>query len=323
MTQKQTHKIAVQSLGYVVIESTDLTKWDAFLQNIVGAMPGGTGADGAALYRLDDRAARFRVQLGATDRFAIAGWELSDALAFDSMVAALRAAGSEVVIGDAESRGVAALASSKDPAGNRFEIFHGAARADSTFVSPAGVSGFVTGDIGMGHVVYGTLAYSECHDFYRNVMGFGDTDLPEIEAGPPGSPKIGIAFMHAATGRHHSVALIEMPANDAGCVHVMVEAKERADVDAAYDRMHAANVPVSATLGQHSNDKVISFYMKSPAGFDVEFGWDGLIVDPDTWVPTAHTEVSKWGHEWAWQKAMAEKMTANSAATEKANPNAR
>lgn len=322
MSQKPTHKFAVQSLGYVVIETTDLNKWDVFLQQVVGAMPGGTGSDGSELYRLDDRAARFRIQLGTSDRFAIAGWELSDATAFDSMVAALRASGRDVVLGDAQSRGVAALASSEDPAGNRFEIFHGARKADSAFVSPAGVSGFVTGHIGMGHVVYGTLAYGECHDFYRNVMGFGDTDLPEIEAGPPGSPKIGIAFMHAATGRHHSIALIETPPNEAGCVHVMVEAKERADVDAAYERMHALNVPVSATLGQHNNDEVISFYMQSPAGFDVEFGWDGLIVDPTSWVPTAHTEVSKWGHEWAWQKAMAEQMAVEADSTEKANLNA-
>lgn len=319
MTDKTIGKLAVQSLGYVVIETTDFAKWDTFLQNVVGAMPGGTGADGAALYRLDDRAARFRIQLGTNDRFAIAGWELSDASAFDAMVAALRNAGREVIIGNAESRGVTALACSEDPAGNKFEIFHGARLADSSFLSPAAVSGFVTGELGMGHVVYGTLAYTQCHDFYRNVMGFGDTDLPEIVAGPPGSPKIGVAFMHAATGRHHSVALIETPANDAGCVHVMVEAMARADVDAAYDRMHVANVPVSATLGQHSNDEVISFYMQSPAGFDIEFGWDGLIVDPDTWVPTAHTEVSKWGHEWAWQKAMAEQMAANAAAPIEAN----
>ena len=86
----------------------------------------------------------------------------------------------------------------------------------------------------------------------------------------------------------------------------MIEAKTRADVDAAYERMQGADVPVSATLGQHTNDKVISFYMQSPGGFDVEFGWDGLVVDPATWKPTAHTTPSQWGHEWAWQKAAAE-----------------
>lgn len=305
--------MAVQSLGYVVIETTDMANWDAYLKNIVGAMPGGTGEDGAALYRLDQRAARFRIIESDADRFALAGWEMADASAFDEMVEDLRAAGREVELGDGASRGVAALAASTDPAGNRFEIFHGAKEADTPFSSPAGVSGFVTGDLGMGHVVYGTLAFEETHQFYGEVMGFGDTDLPQIEAGPPGSPKMGIAFMHAATGRHHSVAVIQMPEPPAGCVHIMVEAQSRADVDAGYERMLAAGVPVSATLGQHTNDEVISYYMQTPAGFDLEFGWDGLVVDPATWVPTAHTEVSQWGHEWAWQKAAAEAAAAEEA----------
>ncbi len=296
----------VQSLGYVVIETTDMAKWDTYLTEIIGAMPGGTGDDGAALYRLDERAARFRIIKSDADRFSVAGWELADADAFDRMIEDLRAAGREVTIGDPGSRGVVAIAESSDPAGNRFEIFHGAANADTDFESPAGITGFITGKLGMGHVVYGSLKFHEAHEFYLDVMGFGDTDIPEIEVGPPGTPKMGVAFMHAATGRHHSVAVIQMPEPEAGCVHIMIEARTRADVDAAYERMQNAGVPVSATLGQHTNDQVISFYMQSPGGFDVEFGWDGLIVDPATWKPTAHTTPSQWGHEWAWQKAAAE-----------------
>ena len=298
--------MTVQSLGYVVIETEDLAKWHDYLINIVGAMAGGTGGDGAALYRLDERSARFRIVKADTDRFAVAGWEMADRTAFDKMIETLNAAGCEMAMGDAMGRGVVALACGIDPAGNAFEIFYDAAEATEPFISPAGVSGFVTGNIGMGHVVYGALAFQETHEFYRDIMGFGDTDLPEIEAGPPGTPKMGIAFMHAATGRHHSVAIIQMPEPPAGCVHIMVEAKERADVDAAYERMQTAGVPVSATLGQHTNDQVTSFYMQTPSGFDLEFGWDSLVVDPATWVPTAHVEVSQWGHEWAWQKAMAE-----------------
>lgn len=298
--------MAVQSLGYVVIETTDMQKWDDYLTNIVGTMAAGTGEDGAALYRLDDRAARFRIVESDADRFAVAGWEMADGDAFDAMVAKLEAAGCTMKMQDAASRDVAALARGADPAGNSFEIFHSAQKTDTPFVSSAGVSGFVTGDLGMGHVVYGSLKFEECHTFYRDVMEFGDTDLPEIEVGPPGTPKMGIAFMHAQTGRHHSVAVIQMPEPEAGCVHIMVEAKERSDVDAAYERMQREGVPVSATLGQHTNDEVISFYMQSPGGFDVEFGWDGLVVDPATWQPTAHTNPSKWGHEWAWQKAMQE-----------------
>src|SRR5690554_3207525 len=223
-------KSSVQSLGYVVIETRDPAKWYDYLANVVGAMPNGKGEDGAARFRLDDRAARFRIMESDADRFAVAGWEMADEQAFDAMIGQLHEAGRDVVIEDANSRDVTALASSTDPAGNRLEIFYGANAASTAFQSPAGVSGFVTGEIGMGHVVYGTLKFQESHDFYLNVMGFGDTDLPEIEAGPPGSPKMGIAFMHAATGRHHSVAVIQMPEPPAGCVHIMVESKTRADV---------------------------------------------------------------------------------------------
>ncbi|MFK7840763.1 MAG: VOC family protein [Sphingorhabdus sp.] len=303
----------VQSLGYIVIETTNMTGWESYLTNIVGAMPGGSGEDGAALYRLDNRAARIRVIQSDVDRFAVAGWELADADAFKDMVEELQAAGCEVTMGDAASRNVTAMAHSTDPAGHDFEIFYGAKDANEPFLSPAGVSKFITGELGMGHVVYGTLAFDEALKFYEEVMGFGRSDAPEIEVGPPGTPKMGTCFMHAATGRHHSVALLQMPTPPSGCVHIMIEAAELTDVEAAYARMQEAGVPVSATLGKHTNDQVTSFYMQSPAGFDFEFGWGSMVVDPATWEPTAHTQMDEWGHEWAWQKA------AEEAAAEEAN----
>ena len=299
-------EMGVQSLGYVVIETADMDNWHAYLTNIVGAMPNGSGDDGAALYRLDERAARFRIIESDTNRFSVAGWEMKNEAAFDQMVETLREAGCDVDIGDPETRGVAGLADTVDPAGNRFEIFHGAAEADTPFASPAGVSKFVTGDLGMGHVVYGTMNFDETRAFYRDVLEFGESDIPEIEVGPPGTPKMGTCFMHAATGRHHSVALLQMPEPPMGCVHIMVEAGELADVEAGYERMKDAQIPESASLGKHTNDQVTSFYMQSPAGFDVEFGWGGLVLDPESWEPTAHTKMDEWGHEWAWQKAAAE-----------------
>jgi 3,4-dihydroxy-9,10-secoandrosta-1,3,5(10)-triene-9,17-dione 4,5-dioxygenase len=302
--------MGVKALGYVVIETTQLKKWDRFLTEIVGAMPAGKGDDGAALYRLDGRAARFRLIESERDALSSVGWEVADRDAFDVLLEKLRDFGCHVTDGDARSRGVTALACFVDPAGSPMEIFYGADEASTAFSSSAGVSGFVTGELGMGHVVYAALNFAECHDFYRAIMGFGDTDLPEIEAGPPGSPKMGIAFMHTTTGRHHSVAVIQMPPPPFGCVHLMVEASSMADVELAYERAQAADVPISATLGQHQNDEVTSFYMQSPSGFDIEFGFDGLVIDPSTWVTTAHTEISKWGHEWAWQKAMKESQAA-------------
>jgi 3,4-dihydroxy-9,10-secoandrosta-1,3,5(10)-triene-9,17-dione 4,5-dioxygenase len=303
--------MGVVALGYVVIETTDLVKWDAYLTRVVGAMHSDLSTESVNLYRLDSRPFRFWIEDSDRDALAVAGWEVSDQAAFDALIDRLKANGHEVEILDPVERGAAGLARSADPAGHVLEIFYGERPTILKFTSPAGVSGFVTGKdgtLGMGHVVYGVPNFDECHHFYREVMGFRDTDLPQIEAGPPGSPLLRIAFMHGATGRHHSVAVIGMPEPPSGCIHLMVEAATMEDVGRAYDRMREAKIPVSATLGKHMNDEVTSFYMQTPAGFDLEFGWGGLVVDPVTWTPTAHNKISDWGHVWAWQEAMKAEM---------------
>jgi 3,4-dihydroxy-9,10-secoandrosta-1,3,5(10)-triene-9,17-dione 4,5-dioxygenase len=303
--------MGVMALGYVVIETTDLAKWDSFLISIVGAMHNDASTGSVNLYRLDSRPFRFWIEESNRDAFSIAGWEMADKEAFESLILRLKTAGREVELCDPSERGAKGLARSSDPAGHMFEIFYGERSTVIKFISPAGVSGFVTGkegSLGMGHIVYAALNMEECHHFYRDVMGFRDTDLPDFDLGIPGMPPVNAAFMHGATGRHHSVALMAMPPSEAGCVHIMVEGATMDDVGRAYDRMHAAGVPVSATLGRHVNDEVTSFYMQSPGGFDVEFGYGGLIVDPGVWQTTSHKKISDWGHEWTWQKAMKEAM---------------
>ena len=48
-------------------------------------------------------------------------------------------------------------------------------------------------------------------------------------------------------------------------------------------------------LGKHTNDHMVSFYSRSPSGFDVEFGYDGLLVDEATWTVTQITEAQLLG----------------------------
>ena len=57
-------------------------------------------------------------------------------------------------------------------------------------------------------------------------------------------------------------------------------------------------VPMSATLGRHVNDLMLSFYMKTPGGFDVEFGCEGRQVDDESWIARESTAVSLWGHDF-------------------------
>jgi 3,4-dihydroxy-9,10-secoandrosta-1,3,5(10)-triene-9,17-dione 4,5-dioxygenase len=46
------------------------------------------------------------------------------------------------------------------------------------------------------------------------------------------------------------------------------------------------------------NDEMVSFYVRSPGGFDVELGTEGLTVDDARWVARESTAVSYWGHDF-------------------------
>jgi 3,4-dihydroxy-9,10-secoandrosta-1,3,5(10)-triene-9,17-dione 4,5-dioxygenase len=85
-----------------------------------------------------------------------------------------------------------------------------------------------------------------------------------------------------------------------GIVHIMVEVGNTDDVGLALDRAKRRKVPMAATLGRHVNDLMLSFYMKCPGGFDVEFGTEGRQVrDDERWVARESTAVSLWGHDFS------------------------
>ena len=119
--------------------------------------------------------------------------------------------------------------------------------------------------LGMGHVVFNAPNFDEVHSFYRDVVGFHDTDIPRFKfSDDPNDSGMGFAFMHADNGRHHSIAIGEAPVPSSRCVHLMLEMKSLMDVGRCYDRMRLAKVPISATLGRHTNDEMHSFYMQTP-----------------------------------------------------------
>lgn len=303
----------IKALGYLVIETARPEEWDDFLTQVVGVMDAGEAADGAALYRIDDRPFRFRIERGESERLKASAYEVADAAALEQVRDAARNAGRETEEGSAEEaaqRCVAAFFRTTDPAGNGLEFFHGDMRDDVEFVSPAGVSGFVTGEYGMGHSVLPAPDLAASHSFYK-ALGFHDTDVPRFKFSDDESdPGMGMVFMHADNGRHHSVAIAEMPAPPWACIHIMLEMQNMDDVGRCHDRMKRAGVAESATLGRHVNDQTFGFYMQTPSGFDLEIGCDPLVIDPQNWKPTAHGQPSAWGHEWAWQKAMAEEAAA-------------
>lgn len=299
--------MAIECLGYTIIRSDRLADWDSFLCQVVGAMKGSTTA-ASADYRIDNRPFRFRIidAAGAGDRLVAAGYRMDSRASLDALAGRLADAGCATRWGDeneARSRGVDAFFATSDPSDNGFEFYCGDSTTDVPFVSPLGVSSFVTGDLGMGHAVLGVRDFEASIEFFSDIMGFHLTDLPIYKMFGPDGPDMPMAFMHADNGRHHSLAFGQTPPIPSACIHLMVEMADPKDVEACHERMARFGIEESASMGKHTNDDVVSFYMKSPSGFDIEVGSGGLVIDPATWQTTALHEPSLWGHDWAFIKA--------------------
>lgn len=291
----------ISSLAYVVLKAPDLSAWRRFGCDDLGLMEGAESDDECLFLRMDDRPFRFAIEKADAPSFVAGGWELPNSDAFKACLDGLRKAGIPVQIGDAElaqRRQVKEIAVCKDPSGNGVELHWGRVVDYQPFTSPVGVSGFVTGDMGLGHVVLPAHNLDETLGFYKGLLGFSDTDYIRVPLSPePDGPAAQVHFLHCNNNRHHSVALTDMP-QPAGAVHVMVEALTLDDVGYALDRIKASGTHLSASLGRHTNDRMLSFYVRTPNGFDIEFGTGGWQVDWSTYVATTSLKDSAWGHEW-------------------------
>lgn len=277
----------VQSLGYVRIGAQDTRRWLGFGSEILGMQA--VESDGAAYLRMDNRHHRLAIEASDTDGGLAYGWEVADPAALDAAATELEAAGVAVEEGtkeQLESRRVAGLLSCLDPAGHRVELFCGADQAESEFAPGRPLAGFKTGELGMGHVVLMVPDIEPAVRFYTDVLGFRVSDYMR-------TPLVA-TFLHT-NRRHHSLALLEVGVT--GLHHLMVELNDIDDVGRAYDLVRAEGIEVARSLGRHSNDRVISFYARTPSGFEIEYGYGGLLVDEGTWEPTELESASCWGHQ--------------------------
>jgi 3,4-dihydroxy-9,10-secoandrosta-1,3,5(10)-triene-9,17-dione 4,5-dioxygenase len=294
----------IRSLGYLRIESADVDAWRQFGTRVLGLAEGRGPEDGALYLRMDDFPARLVIVPGDRERLLASGWEVADAAALAAVRRALVEAGVPVKDGtedDLTTRRVGELLRFDDPAGNPIEVFCGAALEHRPAVSPYG-NQFVTGDMGLGHVV---LPVNDAEEaalaFYTEVLGFRLRDSMRMPAeyfgGKPGDPPVWFRFL-GCNPRHHSLALAPTPA-EAGIIHLMIEVATLDDVGRALERCTRRKSPVAASLGRHANDLMVSFYARTPGGFDIEYGTDGRTVDEATWVSRETTAVSLWGHAFA------------------------
>jgi 3,4-dihydroxy-9,10-secoandrosta-1,3,5(10)-triene-9,17-dione 4,5-dioxygenase len=296
----------VRSLGYIWIESTDPSKWLSYGTEVLGLMNApGMPDDGNVYLKMDERPYRFAIYKGEIDRLALCGWELKDEADFEQAKSDLASSGvnfEQLTAEQAQLRRVRAAIRLQDPSGNTLELYWGADLDYAKFISPQGIEGFETGfcgDMGFGHAVLPCAKLKETYAFYKELLGFGDTDRMHFKfSDDPADPGQGLHFMHVNNPRHHSLALYEDANNPVGCVHLMLEVLDVDEVGYCMDRVAEREIPIVSSLGRHTNDRMLSFYMATPAGFALEFGTGGLQMNWEEYTPTVTTLPSIWGHKF-------------------------
>jgi 2,3-dihydroxybiphenyl 1,2-dioxygenase len=284
-------------IGYLVIEVPDPDSLSAVFANIVGLSPGEPTASGGHTWRDDGHAQRLIIEPGSANDAVAVGFEAVDAEAFDSTVARLRATG-YLVVDDTEravARRVGRLARATTPWGPEAEIVLAPAEAAEPFSSALMPGGFLTDGVGFGHVVFVTMAFEDSATFLADGLGFAQSDWLEMEIAE--GITLEVRFFHC-NARHHTVALARAPFDLPQVLHhVMFETNDRDDVGAAFDRLWASDLGIPNGLGRHDNDGMFSFYLQTPAGFQIEVG-HGARVITDEWDDNrAYDAISAWGHQ--------------------------
>ncbi|HEY9564033.1 MAG TPA: VOC family protein [Nocardioides sp.] len=297
----------IRALGYLKVQSQDIPRWRELTVDCL-AMQETTGSDPDGLYlRMDERAARLVVVPGDSDRVLAVGWEVRDQFALASVGRAVEAAGYGVKMLDqdeCDERRIEAGIRFDDPAGTPVEVFFGPVLDHSPVLTGHGQK-FITDGQGMGHVVLPTTRPDETVAFYTEVLGFLPRGAIRI-GGPTSSPPVRRVRFMGVNRRHHSLAVCPAPHGEApGLVHLMMEVDSLDAVGRALDKVNKAGFTLSSTLGRHTNDKMVSFYVRAPGGWDLEYGCEGMLVDEEHYTAEEITADSYWGHDWSGSEPLA------------------
>jgi 3,4-dihydroxy-9,10-secoandrosta-1,3,5(10)-triene-9,17-dione 4,5-dioxygenase len=283
----------------VQVQTADIERWRHFAFGVLGFAEG-EGPDSSALYlRMDERPARIVVVPGEVDRVVAIGWEVRDRTGLQRVKTGLESAGvaaKPLSQAEADGRRVEEAITFEDPAGTTLEVFHGAVLDHSPVVTPFGAR-FITGDQGLGHVVVPAIDSNGLFDFYTDLLGFRSRGAFRVPV-PPELGPVRIRFL-GINERHHSLAICPATKQDLpGLVHLMVEVDSLDAVGQALDRVKAEGFQLSSTLGRHTNDKMVSFYVRAPGDWDIEFGTGGARIDEAYYTAEEITADSYWGHQW-------------------------
>jgi 2,3-dihydroxybiphenyl 1,2-dioxygenase len=289
----------IQELSYLIIESNKLAEWKSYAEDFLGMAVARSPKDDGLRIRMDSRPYRFLIKKAesgdASEDLWAAGFQVASVDALEQFGAKLRAAGVETHRATPEEladRQVKAMIWLRDPEGLRIEITATPTELSDDLVLPLIPGGFLTGELGFGHIAICSLDLAKGEAFYKDVLGFKLSDyiVQDIQGIP-----VNFTFFHV-NPRHHTLALAGLPM-PSRLNHMMVEVDSIDVVGEAMARAKKLGVNFYMNIGRHPNDRMLSFYACSPSNFAVEFGTGGVqIHDDDAWVVKSFDAISVWGH---------------------------
>jgi 2,3-dihydroxybiphenyl 1,2-dioxygenase len=283
---------AVSQLGYLGIGVRDLEQWRGYAEGTLGLETVTAERDGTTLFRMDGHQYRFALHEEAHDDILYSGWQVEQAADLTALGERLERAGVVVTRGTAgenERRRVRELIRFQDPDGHAVEVFYDPEMGATSFHSPKGDTRFVADALGLGHFVLATANLDRAMEFYTSMLGMKVSDF--VTQG-----RLKLGFLHC-NPRHHSVAFVEYPGAPKRANHFMLQLDDFDTVGRTWDSVQEGAAPVIMTLGRHSNDEMVSFYMRNPSNFGVEYGWGAREIDDSCWQVTEYTTTSWWGHK--------------------------
>ncbi len=285
-------------IAYLVIESMKLDDWRRFLKQGIGMHLESEGDEHLA-FRMDAHARRLMVQKGKAEDVIAIGLQLRDQATMEIVLERLasRNIAIEHISGkQAEQRGANLIVRIRGPKAITLDIFVDAKTSDASLNMLA--SGFSTGNSGMGHVAITSRLPEKMQRFWQDIF---DARVSDHVSQALGGVMLDVTFLRL-NERHHSVAIaatrgLRLDPIRTRVQHFNIVANHLEDVSGAFERLRDLGYEMAHEIGQHPNDKEVSFYAISPSGFEVELGWNPLKVDESTWIQAKYNAISTWGHK--------------------------
>ena len=287
-------------LGYLLVHSLQLDAWERF------------GAEGLGLhverphphqvvFRIDGWQRRLVIAQGPAENVAALGWQFEDEGALSLALRRLQAMGatpSRLNDEQAALRGIEQGWTCEGPKRMALELFT-LPRLGSTPLQMR-ATGFETGAGGLGHLALTSREPEAMQRFWQQWL---DARVSDTIVDRMTGVDMDFTFLRV-NERHHTVAIASTrkPRLDPLRTHIHhlnLQTASFDDVAEGYRRCRALGYPIANAIGQHPNDKELSFYVETPSGFAIELGWNPLIVtaaEEAHWQHRQYEGISLWGH---------------------------